>query len=247
MTMPKIIAALFSFALIFSGCVFSVKTPTAQTPPVASPTSTEQTTSGLTAAEAQEIAEASCIKGGGALEPGYYNEGTKTWWFDANLNATREGCNPACVVSEETKTAEINWRCTGLQEPATPPADDTCTCPNGYRKDGDACNPECYYSTPACMAPSVSCQKPTTGAKCGLENCHGMDMVCGPNPVEICTEIYMAGDNCRQFASCETTNGKCQLAKSPKFDACKSCVEKCTADNKDNPTNFFQCESKCTQ
>jgi len=63
---------------------------------------------------ARVIAEATCIKGGGALSAGIHNEGTKTWWFDANLNATKPGCNPACVVSETTKTAEINWRCTGL-------------------------------------------------------------------------------------------------------------------------------------
>jgi len=68
-------------------------------------------------AEAKTIAEKSCIKGGEALGGGTYNENTKTWWFDANLNATREGCNPACVVSEETKKAEINWRCTGLIPP----------------------------------------------------------------------------------------------------------------------------------
>jgi len=70
-------------------------------------------------AEARVIAEATCIKGGESLTPGYYNEGTKTWWFDANLNATQPGCNPACVVSEETKTAEINWRCTGLITPTS--------------------------------------------------------------------------------------------------------------------------------
>jgi hypothetical protein len=71
----------------------------------------------LTESEARIIAEASCIKGGEALSAGSYNPNSKTWWFDANLNATREGCNPACVVSEETKTAEINWRCTGLIPP----------------------------------------------------------------------------------------------------------------------------------
>lgn len=70
--------------------------------------------SSLTEKEARTIAERSCIKGGAALSDGSYNEMTKTWWFDANLNATREGCNPACVVTEETKTAEVNWRCTGL-------------------------------------------------------------------------------------------------------------------------------------
>ena len=70
----------------------------------------------LSEAEARVIAEKSCIKGGEVLSSGIYNENSKTWWYDANLNATREGCNPACVVSEETKTAEINWRCTGLKQ-----------------------------------------------------------------------------------------------------------------------------------
>jgi hypothetical protein len=76
-----------------------------------------QTSSLLTEAEARTIAEKSCIKGGEVLKAGVYNENTKTWWYDANLNSTRAGCYPACVVSEATKTAEINWRCTGLEEP----------------------------------------------------------------------------------------------------------------------------------
>lgn len=71
----------------------------------------------LSEAEARVIAEKTCIKGGETLAPGYYNENSKTWWFDANLNSTKPGCNPACVVSAETKTAEINWRCTGLIVP----------------------------------------------------------------------------------------------------------------------------------
>lgn len=73
--------------------------------------------SSMTEAEARVIAEKECIKGGEALAAGIYNDNSKTWWFDANLNATREGCNPACVVSVETKNAEINWRCTGLIPP----------------------------------------------------------------------------------------------------------------------------------
>jgi hypothetical protein len=32
-----------------------------------------------------------------------------------------------------------------------------CTCPSGYVKDGESCNPTCYYSDPPCMTPSVSC------------------------------------------------------------------------------------------
>lgn len=78
----------------------------------------DQTSGGtLTESEARVIAEKACIKGSEALANGVYNANTKTWWFDANLNATKEGCNPACVVDEATKTAEINWRCTGLIEP----------------------------------------------------------------------------------------------------------------------------------
>ena len=84
----------------------------------------------LSEAEARIIAEKSCIKGGEALSVGTYNDNSKTWWFDANLNATREGCNPACVVNEETKTAEINWRCTGLKEPVACTMD-AKQCPDG--------------------------------------------------------------------------------------------------------------------
>jgi len=47
-----------------------------------------QSTNSLTEPEARKIAEKSCIKGGEALGPGTYNENSKTWWFDANLNAT---------------------------------------------------------------------------------------------------------------------------------------------------------------
>lgn len=65
---------------------------------------------GMTEMEAQLIAEKTCIKGGEA-GLGTYNNTLKTWWFDANLNTVREGCTPGCVVSEETKTAEVQWKC----------------------------------------------------------------------------------------------------------------------------------------
>jgi Leucine-rich repeat (LRR) protein len=78
-----------------------------------------QVLSSLTEAQARTIAEATCIKGGNALKSGgTYNSNSNTWWFDANLNATKPGCNPACVVSAETKKAEVNWRCTGAIPPA---------------------------------------------------------------------------------------------------------------------------------
>jgi len=69
----------------------------------------------MTESEAKAIAEKVCLKEGEELtSKGDYNPNSKTWWFDAKLNNTNPGCNPACVISEETNTAEINWRCTGL-------------------------------------------------------------------------------------------------------------------------------------
>jgi hypothetical protein len=34
-----------------------------------------------------------------------------------------------------------------------------CVCPEGYRKEEDACTPECYYSKPPCLAPSIACEQ----------------------------------------------------------------------------------------
>ena len=69
--------------------------------------------SGLTIDDALKIARNSeCTEEGDLTDTYFYNENTKTWWIDLDLE--KEGCNPACVVSEKTKTAEINWRCTGL-------------------------------------------------------------------------------------------------------------------------------------
>jgi len=82
---------------------------------------------------------------------------------------------------------------------------------------------------------------------CGIQNCHGLDIVCGPNAPQVCTMLYAAGDNCRQFASCQTLAGQCELAKTSKFDSCKSCVEKCKQDFQSDQIKFFGCESKCAE
>lgn len=159
----------------------------------------------LTEREARDIAEISCIKGGEALGSGSYNEYSKTWWFDANLNATQPGCSPACVVKEETKTAEINWRCTGVKNTDT---------------------------------------KPNLGT-CGIENCHGLDIVCGSNPAEMCTEMYQLGDRCRQFAKCGVVNGSCRQIEDTQFTACKICVETCERKFPNDPEQAFMCENGC--
>ncbi len=88
---------------------------------------------------------------------------------------------------------------------------------------------------------------PQISGKCGIESCHGLDITCGPNIPEVCDMMYMAADDCRQYASCQSINGQCKLEKSPKFDSCKSCVEKCVIDHKDDSLNGFDCESKCAE
>jgi hypothetical protein len=65
--------------------------------------------------EAIEIAEASaCMEDGELLtSEAQCNSISGTWWID--LDAEQSGCSPACVVSLNDRTAETNWRCTGLQ------------------------------------------------------------------------------------------------------------------------------------
>lgn len=71
----------------------------------------------MTFDQALEIAKKSeCAEKGGLTDKYVYNSNTKTWWIDLDMKEQfkRDYCYPACVVNEETNTAEINWRCTGL-------------------------------------------------------------------------------------------------------------------------------------
>ena len=88
---------------------------------------------------------------------------------------------------------------------------------------------------------------PQISGKCGIESCHGLDITCGPNVPDYCTYEYQAGDRCRQFVSCQTVGGQCRVEKSPKFDSCKTCVEKCEREFPDDQIKFFACESKCAE
>jgi hypothetical protein len=61
---------------------------------------------------ARSIAETSeCVNDGPLKENAFYNESSKTWWIDLDIDKPQ--CNPACVIYED-ETVEINWRCTGL-------------------------------------------------------------------------------------------------------------------------------------
>jgi len=80
---------------------------------------------------------------------------------------------------------------------------------------------------------------------CSLENCHGLDIKCGPNPPDVCTEIYGVGDNCLHYAKCGIQDGKCQQIENPQFTLCKSCAQKCIDANMDDNVKLFECESNC--
>lgn len=79
-------------------------------------------------------------------------------------------------------------------------------------------------------------------AACGFTTCHGLDLACGPNPPQVCTQEYQLGDKCRQFATCSNANGSCHLVTTPQYDSCKACIQKCGGAD---PAEIFTCEEKC--
>ncbi|HPS28507.1 MAG TPA: hypothetical protein PLX10_01585, partial [Candidatus Paceibacterota bacterium] len=64
------------------------------------------------------VSTSACLKEGKLLEQHFCNEGGY-WWIDFKPTTAHKGCNPACVVDIVNKTAEINWRCTGLNSTST--------------------------------------------------------------------------------------------------------------------------------
>ncbi len=67
----------------------------------------------LSFTEAKSILMSSeCAKHGQFKESYVCNAVTGTLWVDLDIEMT--GCSPACVVDVSNKSAEINWRCTGL-------------------------------------------------------------------------------------------------------------------------------------
>ena len=80
---------------------------------------------------------------------------------------------------------------------------------------------------------------------CGMENCHGLEIRCGANPVDFCTMVYTPGDRCRQYASCRIVQGSCQPVLEPAFEQCKNCVEMCANQYGSSPMGMATCEQKC--
>lgn len=90
-----------------------------------------------------------------------------------------------------------------------------------------------------------SCEGNTGGSSCALEICHGLDIKCGSNPPDVCTEIYMIGDKCLQYVKCGVQNGKCEQIQNSQFTQCKLCVQKCIEANKNDNIKLFECENEC--
>jgi hypothetical protein len=119
------------------------------------------------------------------------------------------------------------------------PSDNTAVPPTGGFKVLPPRTPE--PGAPTSTA-EVNEPAPPKDEKCGLENCHGLEISCGTNVPEMCTEMYQLGDFCRQYAVCETIGGQCQMVPNENFDKCKSCVAECE-DLGGEPA--FECEAEC--
>lgn len=105
----------------------------------------------MTQEEAIRIAQGTqeCSMAGILSDRASYNPNSKTWWIDLDRmpELEKDGCNPACVVSEQTKTAEVNWRCTGLKEPEV-------TACEPEQRNADVCTTD--YN-PVCAKVNVQC------------------------------------------------------------------------------------------
>lgn len=111
--------------------------------------------------------------------------------------------------------------------------------------DGRQCDEWGFFRSGVCGDPSDGGGANVDGVVCGRENCHGLDIKCGPNPAEICTMEYRLGDKCLRLASCGVKDGVCQQISSAAFDACKTCVQKCETDFANDPQGAFACEAQC--
>ena len=84
--------------------------------------------------------------------------------------------------------------------------------------------------------------------KCGVEQCHGLELTCGSDVPDACTEIYKLGDFCRMyFSGCEIVDDMCvkitNITADIQFFKCKSCVSDC--ESVSDSSEAFECESEC--
>jgi hypothetical protein len=60
--------------------------------------------------------------------------------------------NEAMVCPDGTAVGRVGANCDFAPCP-------NCDCPSGYVQSGSTCNPECYYSDPQCLQPSIQCRQ----------------------------------------------------------------------------------------
>jgi len=133
-----------------------------------------------------------------------------------------------------------------------------CTCPEGFIQDGETCNPECYYSTPRCLAPSISCSSTcSSDSDCtGAECCHPTSCinkaykgVC----TELCTQVCQGPLDCGA-GSCSCIDNRCVVismktyCKQDSDCACGISKEtgECFYGNKAFVDTSRQCPDFCT-
>ncbi len=132
----------------------------------------------------------------------------------------------------------------------------------------DSCPGDCVVCPPCPECSSISCQSEQFCAGIGIdrtwyekiksdlngsnnstvckrENCHGLDIKCGSNPPDFCTEMYALGDKCLRYAECALVGDDCQVKSNSKFDSCKACVDSCSKEYSDDVIKMFECEGKC--
>ncbi len=68
----------------------------------------------LKESDVRQIAQDACVSTGNLTGNVTYNANSRTYWID--LDTVLAGCAPACVVWEDNRSAEVNYRCTGLVE-----------------------------------------------------------------------------------------------------------------------------------
>jgi hypothetical protein len=94
-------------------------------------------------------------------------------------------------------------------------------------------------------SPAMTLPGTPSGLSCGLTTCHGLDLACGPDAPEICTEEYRFGDKCRQYARCDSDGMSCTLVTDARFASCRACVEQCAAQPGTSGAAAFDCEAQC--
>jgi len=110
-------AVLLLSALLVGGCATTAAQPTESPAGTQGEVCVDRNAGArLSYEEAVEIARNSgCTEQGQLKETRLCNADTGTWWID--LDVDQPGCQPACVVDLNERSAEINWRCTGALPP----------------------------------------------------------------------------------------------------------------------------------